>query len=77
MLKDDVTHTHVLHCPLVSDHDAPYVTVKARVTRYVSRYKFIRNEKQFCETAFKEDFAQLPFEDVYALENKLVFLIAL
>lgn len=42
-----VTHTDVLPCPLISDHDAPYATLNIRVSRYAPRYKFIRNEKQF------------------------------
>ena len=48
-----ITHTDVLPCPLVSDHSAPYVCVNARVTRFLPRYKYIRNERnlqpsQFC-----------------------------
>ena len=64
-----VTYTEVLPCPLVSDHDAPYITVNARVMRLAPRYKFIRNEKHFSEAAFVEDFSQLPLEVVYALED--------
>lgn len=29
-----ITYTEVLPCPLVSDHDAPYVCVNGRITRY-------------------------------------------
>jgi hypothetical protein len=59
----------VLPCPLVSDHDAPYVTVNARVSHYQPMYKFIRNEKWFNETSFVDNFTALPFEVVYALEQ--------
>ena len=64
-----ITYSNVLPCPLVSDHDAPYITVNVRVTRYESRYKYIRNKKQFDETSYVDDFAALPFEIVYAFED--------
>lgn len=51
-----VTHSGVLPCPLISDHDAPYVCVNVRVTRFVPRYKFIRRECDFDEKAFIRDF---------------------
>lgn len=52
-----ITHTEVLPCPLVSDRDAPFAFVL--ITRYSPRYKLIRNEKRFSETASIEDFAAL------------------
>ena len=64
-----ITYTEALPCPLVSDHDAPYARVNARITRYTPRHKLIRNEKQFFETAFIDDFAALPFEIVYAFDD--------
>ena len=64
-----ITYTEVLPCPLVSDHDAPYVCVNGRITRYTPRHKLIRNEKRFFETAFIDDFAFLPFEIVYAFDD--------
>ena len=64
-----ITYTEVLPCPLVSNHDAPYVCVNAWITRYTPRHKFIRNDKQFSETAFIDDFAVLPFEIVYAFDD--------
>ena len=60
-----ITYTEVLPCPLVTDHDAPYVCVNARITRYAPRH----NEKRFSETAFIDDFAVLPFEIVYAFDD--------
>ena len=53
-LPSRVTHTDVIPCSLISNLDAPFVTVNTGVTRYVPRYKYIRNEKQFCETAFTD-----------------------
>ena len=64
-----VTHTDVLPCPLISDHDAPYCTLNIRISRYAPRYKFIRNEKQFNENAFVEDFSTIPIQVPYALED--------
>ena len=59
----------ILPCPLISDHDAPYCTLNIRISRYAPRYKFIRNEKQFNENAFVEDFSTIPFQVLYGLED--------
>ena len=64
-----ITYTEVLPCLLVSDHDAPYVCVNARITRYTPRHKFIRNDKRFSESAFIDDFTVLPFEIVHAFDD--------
>ena len=65
----NVTYTDILPCPLMSDHDGLYVTVNARVIRYAPRYKYLRNEKQFLESAFVDDFSKLPLQLVYAFDN--------
>ena len=52
-----INYAEVLPCPQVSDRDAPFACV--RITRYALRYKLIRNEKRFSETASIEDFAAL------------------
>ena len=62
-----ITHTEVLPCPLVSDRDAPFVGV--RITLYAPRYKLIKNEKRLSETASIDDFAALPLEIVYAIDD--------
>ena len=41
-----VVHTDVLPAPSVSDHDAVYAIINARVTKYAPRHKYKRNEKQ-------------------------------
>ena len=64
-----ITYTEVLPCPLVSDHDAPYACVNARITRNTPRHILTRNEKRFSETAFTDNFAALPFEIVYAFDD--------
>ena len=63
------TYTDVLPCPLISDHDAPYVTINVRISRYAPRHKFLRNERGFCEADFIEDFSFLPFEIIYAFDD--------
>ena len=68
-LPQRITYSNVLPCPLVSDHDAPFITVNVRVPRYEHRYKFIRNKRQFDETSYADDFAALPFEILYAFED--------
>ncbi|CAB3981945.1 Hypothetical predicted protein [Paramuricea clavata] len=64
-----VTHTGVLPCPTISDHDAPYVCLNVRITRFEPRFKFIRNERQFGENAFLEDVAALPLNIVYSTDE--------
>ena len=56
-----ISFTDVLPYPLLSDHDAVYACINIKVTRFQPRYKYIRDERNFDETAFKEDFAALPF----------------
>jgi hypothetical protein len=55
-----ITYTSVLPCPTISDHDAPYACVNIRVTRFQPRFKMIRDEKNFDNKAFIEDFSTLP-----------------
>ena len=60
-----VSHCDVLPCPLISDHDAPYVCVNTRVTRFIPKYKFIRDERNLDMEAFAKDFEALPLSLVY------------
>ena len=64
-----ITHTDVLPCPLVSDHSAPYVCVNARVTRFLPRYKYIRNEQNYNEVSFVEDVKNIPMNIVYGVDD--------
>ena len=64
-----VVHTDVLPAPSVSDHDAVYATINARVKRYSLRHKYIRNEKQLDMQAFKQDFSSLALNVIYGLES--------
>ncbi|XP_028409262.1 uncharacterized protein LOC114531856 [Dendronephthya gigantea] len=64
-----ITHTDVIHCPLVSDHSAPYVCVNARVTRFLPRYKYLRDERNYTEAAFVEDFKNIPMSIVYSVDD--------
>ena len=64
-----VTHADVLPCSLIGDHDAPYITVNVRVTRFQSRYKFIRIERGFDREAFIRDFEELPFSIIYSTKD--------
>ena len=64
-----ITHTDVLPCPLVSDHSAPYVCVNARVTRFLPRYKYIRNERNYNEVSFVEDVKNIPMNIVYGVDD--------
>ena len=54
---------------MVGDHDAPFACINVRVPRFQPRFKFLRNEKELDENAFKEDFSLLPLDEVYGLES--------
>ena len=64
-----ITFTDVLPCPLLSDHDAVYACVNIKVTRIQPRYKYIRDELNFDETAFIEDVKGLPMSAVYGVDD--------
>ena len=68
-IPNQVTQTDVISSLMISDHDAPYVCINVRITRFVPRYKFIRNEKNFNADAFIEDFEQLPLSIVYSTDD--------
>ena len=53
----------------MSDHEAVYAIINARVTRYAPRHKCIRNEKQLDMQAFKQDFSSLHLNVIYGLES--------
>ena len=59
-----VTFCNVLLCPTISDHYEPYVCINVRVKLFQPRYKLLRNEKQFDETAFKIELSSVPFNVV-------------
>ena len=59
-----VTFCNVLLCPTISDHYEPYVCINVRVKRFQPRYKLLRNEKQFDETAFMIELSSVPFNVV-------------
>ena len=50
-----VSYCNVLPCPTISDHDGPYTCMNARVKRFQPRYKLLRDEKRFDETAFRKN----------------------
>ncbi len=64
-----ISHTDVLPCPLVSDHDAVYACINIKVTRFETRYKYIRCEKNFNELNFVKDFKTLPFSVIYGVAD--------
>ena len=64
-----ITHTDVLPCALVSDHDEPYVCINVRTERFQPRFKYIRNEKTFDPVAFQNDFSTLPLSLIYSYDD--------
>jgi hypothetical protein len=64
-----VTHTDVLPCSSVSDHDAPYACVNIRTERFQPRFKYIRSERHFKKNEYIQDFESLPFNIIYAIDD--------
>ncbi len=65
----NITHTGIIPCSIVSDHDAVFASVNARVARFQPRFKYIRIEKNLDESAFREDFSSVPLNVVYGLDS--------
>ena len=64
-----ITHTGILPCSIVSDHDGIFACVNVRVERFKPRYKFIRYMKNFDEQAFVADLEQAPFSLIYLSDD--------
>ena len=64
-----VTHSDVLPCGSISDHDAVYIILNVRKPRFTPRFKYIRNEKNFDKIAFINDVNTLPLSIVYSVDN--------
>ena len=64
-----ITYTDIISCSMVGDHDASFACINVRIPRFQPRFKFLRNEKELDENAFKEDFSLLPLDVVYGLES--------
>ena len=55
--------TDVLPCPTVNDHDTPYF-IKIPTASFQTRYKYIRNMKNFNTREYYTDFSTLPFSTI-------------
>ena len=63
-----VTISDVLQTPEISDHDACYICVNVRVSRYKPRFKYIRNLRSFDMNKCIKEFTELPFSIVHGVE---------
>ena len=66
---EKVLITDVLSCPTVSDHDAPYAIIIILTALFQTRYRYIRNMKNFNTKEHYTDFSNLPFSTVYSFDN--------
>ena len=64
----NITHTGIIPCSIISDHDAVFACINTRVARFQPRYKYIRIDKNFDENAFREDYSSVPLNIVYGLD---------
>ena len=64
-----ITHTGILSCSIVSDHDGIFACVNVRVERFKPRFKFIRYMKNFDDQAFVDDLEQAPFSLIYLSDD--------
>ena len=65
----NITHTGIIPCSIICDHDAVFACINTRVVRFQPRYKYIRIDKNFDENAFREDFSSVPLNIVYGLDS--------
>ena len=65
----NITHTGIIPCSIISDHDAVFARINTRVARFQPRYKYIRIEKNLDESAFREEFSSVPLNIVYGLDS--------
>ena len=47
MHKIKILHSAILPCPMVSDHDGPYIVIILPTNKFEISYKFLRNLKHF------------------------------
>ena len=66
---EKVLWTDVFPCPTVSDHDAPYAIIKIPTASFQTRYKYIRNTKNFNTKKYYTDFSTLPFSTIYSFHS--------
>ena len=64
-----ILHSDVLPCPTISDHDAPYIIANMPVNKFETRYKYIRNLKNFELEKYVQDFKTLPIFLVYFFDD--------
>ena len=64
-----ILHSDVLPCPTISDHDAPYIIANMPVNKFETRYKYIRNLKNFELEKYVQDFKALPISLVNSLDD--------
>ena len=65
----NITHTGIIPCSIICDHDAVFACINTRVVRFQPRYKDIRIDKNFDENFFREDFSSVPLNIVYGLDS--------
>lgn len=68
-VPDRITYTNLLPCSNVSEDDAPYVYINVLVKLFQPRCKMIRNEREFDEQKFLQDFSELPFNLIYSTDD--------
>ena len=64
-----ILHSDVLPCPTISDPDAPYIIANIPANKFETRYKYIRNLKNFELEKYVEDLKALPISLVYFFDD--------
>ena len=66
-----VKYADVLPCSNISDHDALYVCVDIRITRFTRRFKYIGDERGYDEETYNfiEDFSSLPLTIIDVVDD--------
>jgi len=68
-LAQKIILQEVVKADEISDHDLGYIIVNIRKQRFKPRYKIIRDENNFFENDYINDFSQLPLNIVYGVAD--------
>ena len=68
-IQSSVVSKDVLFTDEISDHDTPYVIFNIKKPKFETRYKWIRNEKEFNIKSYISDFEKLPLSIIYSMDD--------
>ena len=68
-LIDHIVTNTIKKVSSLSDHDAPFITINAKIIRYEAIYKFIKSFKNFDMKKYKMDVSRIPFSILSTIDD--------